>query len=111
MIIKNTVYNLLGHVLPLGAAVICIPLIIDGLGIERFGILILVWLIVGYFGIFDLGMRSPSISWDIVKRIDYPDVSFQNNSIAVYRIQRSLGQRVNEREIFKASDGRGSVIP
>ena len=58
-----------------------------------------------------LGMRSPSISWDIVKRIDYPDVAFQNNSIAVYRIQRSLGQRVNELEIFKASDRRGSVIP
>ena len=56
MIIKNTVYNLLGRVLPLGAAAICIPLIIDGLGIERFGILILVWLIVGYFGIFDLGI-------------------------------------------------------
>jgi len=37
-------------------ALFTIPLLINGLGVERFGILMLLWLVVGYFGIFDLGI-------------------------------------------------------
>jgi O-antigen/teichoic acid export membrane protein len=37
-------------------AVFAIPLLVKGLGTERFGLLTLIWAIVGYFSIFDLGL-------------------------------------------------------
>lgn len=37
-------------------AIFTIPVLIEGLGTERFGFLTLAWLVVGYFTIFDLGL-------------------------------------------------------
>lgn len=53
---RNTLWNLFGIGLPLIVAIFSIPSLIDQLGIERFGILTMVWAIIGYFGIFDLGL-------------------------------------------------------
>jgi len=53
---KNTIYNLLGYGLPLIIAVILIPPLIKGLGEERFGILNLAWVVIGYFSFFDFGI-------------------------------------------------------
>jgi O-antigen/teichoic acid export membrane protein len=53
---KNTVWNLVGQAAPALAAVFTVPILIHGLGTERFGVLTLIWLIVGYFSIFDLGL-------------------------------------------------------
>lgn len=53
---RNVVWNLLGQGLPLLVGLATIPLLIDGLGAERFGILILAWMVVGYFSLFDLGL-------------------------------------------------------
>jgi O-antigen/teichoic acid export membrane protein len=55
-IAKNTLYNLLGYGIPLIFAVILIPPLVRGLGDERFGILNLAWIIIGYFSLFDLGI-------------------------------------------------------
>lgn len=41
---------------PMAVALFAIPLLIKGLGTERFGLLSLVWMLVGYFGVFDLGL-------------------------------------------------------
>lgn len=56
MIIKNTVYNLLGLGLPLLVAVASMPVLIHSLGDARFGVLTLIWAVVSYFGLFDLGL-------------------------------------------------------
>ena len=53
---KNTVWNLIGQATPALAAVFTVPILIHRLGTERFGVLTLIWLIVGYFSIFDLGL-------------------------------------------------------
>lgn len=53
---RNVIWNLAGEVAPLLAAVVSIPLLIHGLGTERFGILSLAWALVGYLGIFDIGL-------------------------------------------------------
>jgi len=42
--------------LPMIVAVITIPMLIEGMGIERFGVLALIWVGVGYFSLFDLGL-------------------------------------------------------
>jgi len=49
-------WNLLGQAVPLAAAVVAIPFLVKGLGTDRFGILTLAWVIIGYLSIFDLGM-------------------------------------------------------
>lgn len=53
---KNSIYNLLGFALPILSAIVALPFIIKGLGIERFGFLTLSWAIIGYFNLFDFGL-------------------------------------------------------
>lgn len=53
---KNTVWNLAGNIVPLLLGAITIPLLIPRLGIERFGVLSLLWTIIGYFSLFDFGL-------------------------------------------------------
>ena len=52
----NTLWNLAGLLTPLLAALIAIPYLVAALGLPRFGILTLGWAVVGYFGVFDLGL-------------------------------------------------------
>lgn len=49
-------WNLAGLLLPLVIAAITIPALLSSLGQERFGLLALVWGIVGYAGSLDLGL-------------------------------------------------------
>ena len=53
---RNVLWNLLGTGAPLLVAIIAIPMLIEGLGTERFGVLTLAWMVVGYFSLFDLGL-------------------------------------------------------
>ena len=55
-IVKNSILNLLGMVLPLIVGVIAMPFAIKGLGKEGFGVLAIAWVILGYFGLFDFGL-------------------------------------------------------
>jgi len=56
MLARNTFLNFIGQSLPLFLGVITIPLVVRGLGNEQFGILSLVWVVIGYFSLFDLGL-------------------------------------------------------
>jgi O-antigen/teichoic acid export membrane protein len=56
LLARNALWNLLGGGAPLLVAVFSIPLLIRELGKERFGVLALVWALIGYAGVFDLGV-------------------------------------------------------
>ena len=56
LLAKNTALNFIGQVVPLFVALVTIPYIIHHLGTERFGIFSLGFVVLGYFGIFDLGL-------------------------------------------------------
>lgn len=56
MLIKNTLYNLFGLGAPLVVGLVSIPPLVAHLGAERFGLLTLIWAIVSYFGLLDLGL-------------------------------------------------------
>lgn len=47
---------MLGAVLPLCVGLFAIPFLVRHMGVERFGLLNLSWLLVGYFSLFDLGI-------------------------------------------------------
>ena len=56
IILRNTIWNLAGFVLPMAAAFMTIPGIIARLGRERFALLSIVWVVAGYLAILDLGI-------------------------------------------------------
>jgi O-antigen/teichoic acid export membrane protein len=53
---RNTLWNLAGSAVPLVAGVALIPYSLAQLGKEAFGVLTLVWGLIGYFSLFDLGV-------------------------------------------------------
>lgn len=53
---RNTLLNLGGLGAPLLAALIATPLLIRGLGTELFGALTMIWGVLGYFSVLDLGL-------------------------------------------------------
>ena len=53
--------NLLGQVLPTGTAIICIPIALRGLGVQRFSVLSIAWVLLAYLTVFDLGMGRAAI--------------------------------------------------
>jgi O-antigen/teichoic acid export membrane protein len=55
-IARHTFYNLLGLGLPLLLALVSIPALLTLLGEERFGWLTLLWALVSYLGLLDLGL-------------------------------------------------------
>src|SRR5579863_7302784 len=53
---RNTAWNIAGQAVPIVAAIFAIPALLARLGQDRFGVLTLIWVIVGYSGLFDLGV-------------------------------------------------------
>ncbi len=56
LLTRNWALNLAGQILPLVLGLAAIPYIVHGLGAERFGILSIAWVLLGYFSLFDLGL-------------------------------------------------------
>ena len=56
LLLKNSAYNFAGSIAPLFVALFTIPFLIKGLGEEKFGILSLAWVVIGYFSLFDFGI-------------------------------------------------------
>jgi O-antigen/teichoic acid export membrane protein len=53
---KNTLWNLGGNIAAIIISVLSLPIILTNLGTERMGVITLIWLIEGQFGIFDAGL-------------------------------------------------------
>ena len=53
---KNTLWNLFGSGAPMLLGLLALPYLLGQLGIERLGVLTLVWALIGYFSVFDFGL-------------------------------------------------------
>lgn len=62
-IIKSSMWNLVGGAIPLIIGFLSIPFAIKGLGKEGFGILTIAWIVLGYFGMFDLGFSQATTKY------------------------------------------------
>jgi O-antigen/teichoic acid export membrane protein len=56
LLTKNILWNFLAQGLPLIIALFTIPFIIKGMGVDRFSLLTLIWVIIGYSNLFDFGL-------------------------------------------------------
>lgn len=55
LLVKNSLWNFLDQSTLLLVALFAIPALIQGLGTDRFGVLTLTWMMIGYFSLFDPG--------------------------------------------------------
>jgi|GraSoiStandDraft_4_1057263.scaffolds.fasta_scaffold21667_2 O-antigen/teichoic acid export membrane protein len=62
-IVRSTIWNFLGLGLPVAAAIGCIPPVIRGLGVDRFGVLALGWMLMGFFALLDLGIGQATTKY------------------------------------------------
>lgn len=69
---RKIIYNLIGTALPMVAGLLAIPALIKLLGVERFGILSIAWMLVGYFGLLDMGLGR-SLTQKVSERIGSGD--------------------------------------
>jgi len=56
LLVRNVLWNFAGEGVPTLAAIIAIPVLIHALGAERFGAFTIVWTMVNYVGVLDLGL-------------------------------------------------------
>jgi O-antigen/teichoic acid export membrane protein len=54
--LRNVAINFFGLILPTFVSLVTVPSYIRLLGVERYGVVSLVWTFIGYFGVLDLGM-------------------------------------------------------
>lgn len=53
---KHLLINFIGLITPLSAAIFAVPIILENIGAEKFGILTIFWAIIGYSNIFEFGI-------------------------------------------------------
>lgn len=66
--------NFSSTVLPMLVGLVSVPILIDGIGVERFGMLSIAWMLVGYFSLLDMGLGR-ALTQKVAHKIGIGDTS------------------------------------
>ncbi len=67
---RNAAYNFVGAALPSVLTLVTVPLYLDLVGVERYGVLTLCWVLLGYASYLDLGL-GPALARSIASKQDH----------------------------------------
>lgn len=87
---RNTIYNLAGSLAPTVLSLLTVPIYLKLVGSERYGVLAIAWLLLGYFGLLDLGM-SRATSFRIAAQKDAPASARAGTFWAALFVNASMG--------------------
>jgi len=55
---RNTAYNLIGSAIPLAASIVTVPIYLRVIGLERYGLLAICWVLLGYMEALEFGLGT-----------------------------------------------------
>src|SRR5438874_7446722 len=88
---RNALLNLVGQAAPIAAALLSIPVIVRGLGIERFGVLTLAWTLLGYLAVFDLGVGRATVRFGAQRLAGRDEAGFRTVVWTSLALNAALG--------------------
>jgi O-antigen/teichoic acid export membrane protein len=66
---QNSFYTLTGALTQVAVTLFTVPIFLRLIGTERYGVLAIVWVFLGFFGVFDLGVCLIVRSLDLNPRL------------------------------------------
>ena len=87
---RNFSFNLLGMILPIGITLITVPIYFAHIGAQRYGVLSIVWILLGYFGFLDFGLSRATTN-ALAKLSDRPVLDRSRVLITALLLNAVLG--------------------
>lgn len=93
---KNVSLSLLGKLIPILITIVSIPILLEELGLSRFGLLMTVMMFIGYFGLLDLGIPRAIIHFMSVyrNRTDFDLIDFIHTCFSILLLVSLIGGMV-----------------
>lgn len=79
-LLKNSIFSLGAAVIPTVIGLVSVPLFVSTIGMERYGVMIVAWILLGYFGQADFGIGR-AITQRVSSAIDHSD-AFRAEAVA-----------------------------